>query len=176
MGAHLSRGVGEGDDEEVIGRHTACKERGYTSSDGLRLASARAGRHEERRVVFLLNETDSFDGQRSGAVAAFRLCPETLRLRLVNRVPSGGCTPCFVTLAADRRFLLVANYSYFDNRGSVSVVPVAADGTLSPPTCVVTHTEGRGPDGKWMQEGLPYVAAGAVAWFGALRTRRDARS
>lgn len=34
----------------------------------------------------------------------------------------------------------------------------------------------RGPDGKWMQEVLPYVAAGAVAWFGALRTRRDARS
>jgi 6-phosphogluconolactonase (cycloisomerase 2 family) len=59
--------------------------------------------------------------------------------------PSGGAEPCH--LAITDGHLLVANFG----SGSVGVLPVAADGTLGPPTDVVRHTGVR-PD-PYPQEG-----------------------
>ncbi|MEU9112659.1 lactonase family protein [Streptomyces sp. NPDC048483] len=72
-----------------------------------------------------------------GAAAAFALTPEG-PVPLGPAVPVGGADPTHLTLAAGR--LLTANYS----SGSVSSLPVRADGTLGAPAAVLHH-RGSGP-------------------------------
>ena len=91
---------------------------------------------EARRLVFAVNETDSFQGAKTGAVSAFSADPATGKLTLINQQPSHGTHPCHVVLDPTGKFLLVANYS----SGSVAVFPVAADGRLGTATAVVQHT------------------------------------
>jgi 6-phosphogluconolactonase len=89
-----------------------------------------------RRLLFAVNELNEFEGKPTGAVSAFSIHPETGMLTLVNQRPSMGTGPCHLVLDQTRRHLLVANYG----SGSVSVLPVAADGRLGPATAVVQHT------------------------------------
>ncbi|MGN6030981.1 MAG: lactonase family protein [Thermomicrobiales bacterium] len=70
-----------------------------------------------------------------GAVAAIARDPETGGLRELNRVSSFGDSPCYASLTADERFVLVANYS----SGTVAVLPVNADGTLGEAVSTATH-------------------------------------
>jgi len=89
-----------------------------------------------RRLLFTVNELNEFEGKPTGAVSAFSIHPETGMLTLVNQRPSMGTGPCHLVLDKTRRHLLVANYG----SGSVSVLPVAADGRLGAAAGVVQHT------------------------------------
>src|SRR6478736_1033260 len=100
-----------------------------------------------RHLVFAANETDSFNGQPSGAVSAFSADPATGQLTLLNQQSSHGKAPCHLVLDPTGKFLLLANYT----SGSVAVYPVAADGHLGGATSVVQHS-GRGPNPQ-RQEG-----------------------
>jgi len=100
-----------------------------------------------RHLVFAANETDSFNGQPSGAVSAFSADPATGQLTLLNQQPSHGKAPCHLVLDPTGKFLLLANYT----SGSVAVYPVAADGHLGDATAVIQH-RGRGPNAQ-RQEG-----------------------
>ena len=53
----------------------------------------------------------------------------------LNRLPSGGGLPCYVSLDRKSRFLLVANYG----GGSITVFPVKDDGSLGAPVASVQH-------------------------------------
>jgi 6-phosphogluconolactonase len=86
------------------------------------------------RFLFAVNETDP-----SGGVSAFAIDAKTAALTLINQQPSGGGSPCHLTLDHTGRFLLVANYG-----GSAAVLPVGSDGTLSPAVARIAP-EGRGP-------------------------------
>ena len=88
-----------------------------------------------RRLVFAANETDTFNGAKTGAVSAFRIDPGTGRLALINQVSSGGAGPCHLALDRTGKFLVVSNY----NDGTIAVVPVAADGQLRAPSQVIQH-------------------------------------
>jgi len=90
----------------------------------------------DRRLVFAVNETNSFEGQPTGYVSAYAVDPTTGRLALINQQPSGGRGPCHLVLDPTGRNLLVANYG----GGSVSVIRVAADGRLGPTTAQIQHT------------------------------------
>ncbi|MEV0375877.1 lactonase family protein [Streptomyces sp. NPDC050636] len=72
-----------------------------------------------------------------GAAAAFTLTPEGPEL-LAPAVPVGGADPTHLTLTAGH--LVTANYS----SGSISTLPVRADGTLGGPATVLPH-QGSGP-------------------------------
>ena len=89
-----------------------------------------------RLLLFAVNEIDQFDGEPGGAVTAFSIDRTTGKLTPLNQQPSMGSGPCHLVLDKQRRHLLVANY----NSGSVSVVPVGADGRLGPPSDVVQHS------------------------------------
>jgi len=89
-----------------------------------------------RRLLFAVNELNQFDGKPTGAVSAFSIHPETGMLTLLNQRASMGSGPCHLVLDKARRHLFVANYG----SGSVSVLPVAADGRLGAATDVVQHT------------------------------------
>lgn len=83
------------------------------------------------RYLYAVSETPD------GAAAAFALTPRGPEL-LGPAVPVGGADPTHLTLAGGR--LLTANYS----SGSVSTLPVRADGTLAGPATVLAH-RGSGP-------------------------------
>lgn len=76
------------------------------------------------------------DGKRIGAVAAFAVDSATGDLKALNKQPSGGGGPCHVSVDPSGSCVLVANYG----GGSVSALPIAADGSLATPGSVVQHT------------------------------------
>jgi 6-phosphogluconolactonase len=89
-----------------------------------------------RRLLFAVNEVNQFEGKPTGGVSAFKIDPGTGMLTLINQRPSMGTGPCHLVLDKPGRNLIVANYG----SGSVSVLPVAADGTLGAASDVVQHT------------------------------------
>jgi 6-phosphogluconolactonase len=91
---------------------------------------------EKRRLIFAVNEIDNFQGQRAGAISAFKVDNDTGKLSLINQKSSKGPGPCHLTLDKTGKFILAANYS----GGSVVVLPVAADGTLGDASDFIQHS------------------------------------
>jgi 6-phosphogluconolactonase len=87
------------------------------------------------RRLYAVNEVGEFDGQATGSVTAYTIGPDNGELALLNRQSSGGSGPCHLTLDSAGRNVLVANYG----GGSVAVLPIALDGQLGAPTCVIQH-------------------------------------
>ncbi len=83
-----------------------------------------------------MNETEEFEGKPTGFASAFSIDRKTGKLTLINRQPTEGKAPCHLALDKSRRNLIVANYT----SGTVTVLPVAADGRLGAPSAVVQHT------------------------------------
>lgn len=90
----------------------------------------------DRGLLFAVNETDEYEGKPTGFVSAFSIDRKTGKLTLINRQPTEGKAPCHLALDKSRRNLIVANYT----SGTVTVLPVAADGRLGAPSAVVQHT------------------------------------
>ena len=88
----------------------------------------------KRRLLFAVNEIDTFEGKPTGAVSAFKIGAAG-ELMLINQRPSMGAGPCHLVLDKEGRNVIVANYT----GGSVAVLPVAADGTLGAATSVMQH-------------------------------------
>jgi 6-phosphogluconolactonase len=63
-----------------------------------------------------------------GSVSAFEFDRSAGRLRLVNKVPSGGDNPAYVSVDGSGRWLAVANYT----GGSFVVCGIGTDGRLTP--------------------------------------------
>lgn len=76
--------------------------------------------------LYSANETDRVGETKEGTVSAFSIDAKTGALTLLNTVRSGGAGPTYVALHPSGRYLLTANYF----GGSVSVLPVLADGRL----------------------------------------------
>ncbi len=91
--------------------------------------------HPNRRFLYAVNEVGNFGGKKSGAVSAFAIDPKTGDLSLLNQQPSGGADPCHVIVDKQGKNVLVANY----NGGSVSVLPIDADGKLKEATAFIQH-------------------------------------
>jgi 6-phosphogluconolactonase len=90
----------------------------------------------KRRLVFAVNEIDSFEGKRTGAVSAFAIDPQTGKLKLLNQKSAMGSGPCHLVLDREGRHLLIANYG----SGSVAVLRVEPDGRLGESTAFIQHT------------------------------------
>jgi 6-phosphogluconolactonase len=70
-----------------------------------------------------------------GKISAFAIDPESKKLKLLNQTSSGGQGPCHVSLSQNGKTLLAANYG----SGSVTSIPVNADGSLKEPASVIQH-------------------------------------
>lgn len=99
-----------------------------------------------KRYLYAVNEVGDFLGKPSGGVSAFAIEQGTGSLRLLNEQATQGADPCYVSVDSKRSALLVANYT----GGSVSVLPLRSDGTISMATDIKQH-EGSGP--KEQQKG-----------------------
>jgi len=76
--------------------------------------------------LYAVSEIDTYQGARGGAVAAYAIDPETMQLRRLGAVNSGGAAPAHLSIHPSGKFVFVANYG----GGSVAVLPIGADGAL----------------------------------------------
>jgi 6-phosphogluconolactonase len=91
--------------------------------------------HPNRQYLFATCEIDWYKASQSGAVAAFKIEPDTGELALLNHRSSEGAVPCHLSLDRDGKHLLVANY----RGGNAAVFAINADGHLGQANAVVQH-------------------------------------
>lgn len=91
--------------------------------------------HPSGRYLYSVNELGQFEGKPSGGVSAFAIDPATGGLTLLNQQPSVGTGPCHISIESTGRYALVANYA----GGSVTMLPIEADGKLGAPCDFVQH-------------------------------------
>jgi 6-phosphogluconolactonase len=91
---------------------------------------------KDNHFIYAVNE----DGK-DGGVSAFTFDPHVGTMKLLNRQPSAGADPCYISIDEDRKNAFVANYS----SGSLAVLPINKDGSLQKPSQVI-QDEGKGPD------------------------------
>lgn len=84
-------------------------------------------------LLITTNEVEEWEGQPTGAVQSFEVAPDG-KLTFINRVPSGGGSPCHVEVDADSKGVVVANYG----AGTVAALPLNL-GRLAPPASVRQH-------------------------------------
>ncbi len=97
----------------------------------------------QKRFLFAVNEVTDFEGKPSGSISAFAVDQKTGALTFLNKQPSLGGAPCYVSVDKNSKFALVANYV----GGNASVFPIEANGQLKPASDMVQHTgHGLNPD------------------------------
>ena len=89
----------------------------------------------DQRYLYVVEETDDYEGVFSGAVSAFAINPLSGDLTYLNRQSSHGAAPCHLTVDDTGGCLLVANYT----SGTVSVYPIEEFGQLAPASQVIQH-------------------------------------
>jgi 6-phosphogluconolactonase len=91
--------------------------------------------HPTGRSLYAVSEIGDFQGKKTGAVRAFQRDPKSGKLTPLNNQPSGGQGPCHLVVDQTGKNVLVANYG----SGSVSVLPIAGNGSLSKPSVTKQH-------------------------------------
>jgi 6-phosphogluconolactonase len=97
--------------------------------------------HPKGQFLYAVGETNTFQDQRTGFVAAFSIDRTTGKLKLLNQLSSRGQGPCHLVVDRTGKNLLVANYG----TGSVACFPLKPDGSLSESSAFIQHT-GSGPN------------------------------
>jgi 6-phosphogluconolactonase len=98
----------------------------------------------DQKHLFVVNENGPGQKDPVGRVSSYSIDPLNHQLTLINQVQSLGSEPTYSSVAADGRFLFVANYSVLqDPGGSLAALPVAANGTLSAPVQLSGHPASR---------------------------------
>ena len=75
-------------------------------------------------------------------MSAFDIDSATGKLRLLNTIPTGGTSTCYLSMDKTGKFVLLANFG----SGSISVVRVNDDGSLGQQTAFVQHLGHGSPD------------------------------
>src|SRR5436309_2686535 len=67
--------------------------------------------HPTHKYLYAAGEISDFQGKKSGAVSAFSIDQTSGRLTLLNQQSSGGAGPCWVTVDATGKDVMIANYA-----------------------------------------------------------------
>jgi 6-phosphogluconolactonase (cycloisomerase 2 family) len=86
----------------------------------------------EQTRLYAVSEIDNFQGTHQGAIVSYAIDKETLQIRRLGAVSSGGTTPAHVSVHPSGKFVFAANYG----GGSVAVFPIGSDGVLGEATDV----------------------------------------
>lgn len=93
-----------------------------------------------RNRLYAANENGPGHPDPVGRVSAFTIAASSGRLSALAQQPTLGDEPTHLTMSHDGRYLFVSNYGSRPNPGgSLAVIPLAKDGTLSPVTQIATH-------------------------------------
>jgi 6-phosphogluconolactonase len=86
--------------------------------------------------LYAVNEVDTFDGGKTGAISAFEIDRASGKLKLLQQVSSAGAGPAHLSLDRSGKYLLVANYG----GGNFAVYRIESDGRIGPRTAFVQDT------------------------------------
>ncbi|HLX91880.1 MAG TPA: lactonase family protein, partial [Puia sp.] len=89
------------------------------------------------RFVYAVNENDGQEGE----VSAYSFSRADGSLHFIDKVKSGGESPCFISLDHARNWAFVANY----NGGNLAAFPINRDGSIAPLAELIQHM-GTGPN------------------------------
>jgi 6-phosphogluconolactonase len=110
-----------------------------------------------KKFVYTVNENDdSTITPRGGTVTAFSFDKKIGMLSEINKQPSGGKHPCYISIDKNGKFLFVGNYS----SGTVGLLATNKDGSINKLQQVTTH-EGSSTDAQ-RQKG-PHVHAAILS-------------
>jgi 6-phosphogluconolactonase len=104
------------------------------------------------RFLYVINEIDDYQGQKTGSAEAYSIDPNTGTLTLLNRQSVGGPIPAHLTTDPSGKFLIVANYI----GGNFVVLPIEADGRLAPVSDEVKDS-GSGPNKQRQEAPHPHI-------------------
>jgi 6-phosphogluconolactonase (cycloisomerase 2 family) len=82
--------------------------------------------------LYAVSEIDNYQATHSGAIVSYAIDNESLQIKRLGAVSSGGTTPAYVSVHPSGKFVFAANYG----GGSVAVFPVGPDGALGDATDV----------------------------------------
>lgn len=99
--------------------------------------------HPSKPFLYAVGEGASVGPKKEGTVTAFAISQGSGLLKKLNQQLSGGNGPCHVSLDAEGKCVMAANYG----SGSVIAFPVGADGGLGTAGSVIQH-EGSSIDPK----------------------------
>jgi 6-phosphogluconolactonase len=80
--------------------------------------------------LYAVSEIDNYQGQHSGAIVSYAIDNDSLQIKRIGAVSSGGSAPAHVSVHPSGKFVFVANYG----GGSAAVFPVGSDGALGDAT------------------------------------------
>jgi 6-phosphogluconolactonase len=91
------------------------------------------------------------DFDHASYISAFAIDPANGKLRLLNTMPAGGTSTCYIALDKTGRYLLMANFG----SSSVTVLRINEDGTLGQETAFMKHV-GHGRDASFQSQAHPH--------------------
>jgi 6-phosphogluconolactonase len=101
--------------------------------------------HPNHRFLYAVSEDPLSLGppkDHASYVSAYAIDSATGRLRLLNTIPTGGTSTCYLSMDKTGKFVLLANFG----SGSISVVRANEDGSLGQQTAFVQHLGHGSPD------------------------------
>ena len=104
-----------------------------------------------RRFLYVINEIDDYEGQKSGSAEAYAIDPSTGMIKLLNRQSLNSPIPAHLAVDPTGHHLVVANYI----GGDFVVLPIEADGRLGPVSGDIKDT-GSGPNEKRQEAPHPH--------------------
>jgi 6-phosphogluconolactonase len=92
--------------------------------------------HPNQNFLYAVSEIGEYEGQPSGAIAAYSIDRASGALKLLNKVASRGRGPAHLSVDQTGKAVVVANYG----GGSTTVLPIRPDGSLGEATGFVQHS------------------------------------
>lgn len=102
----------------------------------------------DNKFVYAVNEHGT-----DNSVSSFGFDPVNGILTPINKQPSEGADPCYISVDKDRTHAFVANYS----GGSLAVLPINKDGSLSPVVQKIQENE-HGPNKERQEKSHVHIA------------------
>ncbi|HEY6183946.1 MAG TPA: lactonase family protein [Terriglobales bacterium] len=91
------------------------------------------------------------DYDHASYVSAFAIDPATGKLRLLNTLPTGGTSTCYLSIDKTGHYVLMANFG----SSSVTVLRIKDDGSLGEQTAFMKHI-GKGKDPSFQSKSHPH--------------------
>ena len=89
----------------------------------------------DRQFLYAVNEVDTFQQERAGAVSVFKINRRSGKLTLLQKISSLGAAPAHISLDKTARNLLVSNY----NGGNAAVFPIKENGLIGSHTAFIQN-------------------------------------
>src|ERR1700730_10987618 len=110
--------------------------------------------HPNQRYLYVATEDPLSlgpDFDHESYLSAFAIDPTTGKLHLLNTLPTGGTSTCYLSLDKTGHYVLMANFG----SSSVTVCRIKDDGSLGEQTAFMKHI-GRGRDASFQSKAHPH--------------------